>query len=144
MNATFSFTKLVVDDLEKMSAYYQQVFGLKPLDRVQADIGIDPIDEIMLGKDSAFGPGSIMLLKFVDKPAPVPGAVILGFQTDDLDALVDRVVESGGSIHVEVKQSDVAPVRVAFVVDPEGNHAECVQFLGEIKGADELGNLSGN
>jgi hypothetical protein len=23
----------------------------------------------------------------------------------------------------------VAPVRVAFTVDPEGNHAECVQML---------------
>ena len=130
MNATFSFTKLVVDDLEKMSGYYQQVYGLKQFERIQADIGIDPIDEIMLGVDSAYGPGSIMLLKFVDKPAAIPGAVILGFQTDDLEALVDRAVASGGSLHTEIKDSDVAPVRVAFTVDPEGNHAECVQFLG--------------
>jgi len=129
MNATFSFTKLVVDDLEKMSAYYQQVYGLKPFERFQADIGIDPIDEIMLGVDSAYGPGSIILLKFVDRPAPTPGGVILGFQTDDLEALVDRTIASGGSLHAEIRESDVASVRVAFTVDPEGNPAECVQFV---------------
>jgi len=129
MNVTYSFTKLVVDDLEKMSAYYQKVYDLKEFDRVQADIGIDPIDEIMLGVDSAYGPGSLILLKFIDRPAPVPGAVILGFQTDDIQALVDRVVSSGGSVHSEIKESDVAAVRVAFTVDPEGNHAECVQIL---------------
>ena len=129
MSTTYSFTKLVVDDLEKMSTFYQDVYGLAVFDRVQAEIGVDPIDEIMLGIDSAHGPGSIMLLKFVDKPAPAPGAVILGFQTDDLEALVDRVVANGGSIHAAIETSDLAPVKVAFTVDPEGNHAECIQFL---------------
>ncbi len=141
MNATFSFTKLVVGDLEKMSTYYQQVYGLKQFERIQSEIGADPIDEIMLGIESAFGPGSIMLLEFVDKPAPVPGAVILGFQTDDLDRLVERVVANGGTIHTGIEESEVAPVRVAFVVDPEGNQAECVQFLGDIQSADDLGKL---
>jgi predicted enzyme related to lactoylglutathione lyase len=128
MNATFSFTKLVVHDLDRMSAYYQRVFGLKAFDRIQAEIGIDPIDEIMLGVDSAYGPGSVMLLKFVDRPAPTPGAVILVFQTEDLEALLEGVLSAGGSVHTEIKESDVAPVRVAFVVDPEGNHAECVEM----------------
>ena len=134
MNATFSFTKLVVDDLEKMSEFYQEAYGLKPFDRVQAEIGPDPIDEIMLGVDSAYGPGSIMLLKFVDRPAPTPGAIILGFHTDDLESLLERVVASGGSVHAAIKESDVAPVRVAFTVDPEGNHAECVQMTGAVPG----------
>ncbi len=129
MNATFSFTKLVVHDLDRMSAYYQRVFGLKSFERIQAEIGIDPIDEIMLGVDSGYGPGSIMLLKFVDKPAPTPGAAILGFITDDLEGLIERVVSAGGSVHTEIKESDVASVRVAFVIDPEGNHAECVQMV---------------
>lgn len=129
MHAHFSFTKLVVHDLEAMSDYYQRVYGLKPFDRVKAAIGDDPIDEIMLGVDSAYGPGSIMLLKFVDRPAPTAGAVILGFQTDDLDALVERTLEHGGSLHSGISESDVAPVRVAFTIDPEGNHTECVQMV---------------
>lgn len=129
MNAHFSFTKLVVHDLETMSDYYQRVYGLREFDRIQAAIGDDPIDEIMLGVDSAYGPGSIMLLKFVERPAPAPGAVILGFQTDDLDALVERTLAHGGTLHSGIDESQVAPVRVAFTVDPEGNPAECVQMV---------------
>lgn len=130
MSTTYSFTKLVVDDLEKMTAFYSKVYGLRQFDRIQADIGIDPIDEVMLGVDSTYGPGSIVLLKFVGEPAPTPGSVILGFQTDDLQGLVDRVIASGGSQYTEIKESDVAPVRVAFTRDPEGNLAECVQTIG--------------
>ena len=132
MNAHFSFTKLVVHDLEAMSAYYQRVYDLKEFDRVQADIAGEGIDEIMLGVESAYGPGSIILLRFVDRPAPRPGAVILGFQTDDLDALVERTLEHGGSLHSGISQSDVAPVRVAFTVDPEGNLTECVQMVAPV------------
>lgn len=130
MATIYSFTKLVVHDLEKMAAFYSKVYGLRQFDRVQADIGIDPIDEIMLGVDSAYGPGSIVLLEFVGKPPPAPGAVILGFQTDDLEALVDLVIANGGSLYTEIKESEVAPVRVAFTRDPEGNLAECVQMIG--------------
>jgi predicted enzyme related to lactoylglutathione lyase len=132
METSFGFTKLVVGDLEGMSRFYQEAYGLKPFDRVKADIAGDAIDEIMLGKDSAFGPGSVVLLQYPERPAPTPGAVILGFTTDDLDALVARVEAAGGSLHGEVKTSDVAPVRVAFLFDPEGNLAECVQVVGEI------------
>jgi predicted enzyme related to lactoylglutathione lyase len=126
---TFGFTKLVVGDLEKMKAFYTNVFGLKQFDRVQADIGIDPIDEIMLGRDSGFGPGSLVLLRFTELAPPRPGAVILGFVTDDLNALVDRVVASGGRLHAAIKDIPEMKVRVAFTKDPEGNLAELVQMI---------------
>ena len=135
MNAHFSFTKLVVHDLDSMSAYYQRVYGLQEFDRVKAKIEGEPIDEIMLGVDSAYGPGSIILLRFVERPAARPGAVILGFQTDDLDALVERTLEHGGSLHSGISESDVAPVRVAFTVDPEGNLTECVQMVAPVSPA---------
>lgn len=126
---TFGFTKLVVGDLEKMKAFYTNVFGLKQFDRVQADIGIDPIDEIMLGIDSAFGSGSLVLLRFTEIAPPRPGAVILGFITDDLNALVDRVVANGGRLHAAIKDIPEMKVRVAFTKDPEGNLAELVQMI---------------
>ncbi len=126
---TFGFTKLVVGDLDKMKAFYTNVFGLKQFDRVKADIGIDPIDEIMLGRDSGFGPGSLVLLRFTELAPPRPGAVILGFITDDLNALVDRIVANGGRLHAEIKDIPEMKVRVAFAKDPEGNLAELVQML---------------
>jgi predicted enzyme related to lactoylglutathione lyase len=132
MASTFSFTKLIVHDLQKMSAFYQAAYGLKDFDRVQADNDGDPIDEIMLGVDSAHGPGSIMLLKFTERAAPTPGAVVLGFQTDDLEGLIDAVLAAGGSQYGEIKTSEVAPVRVAFTIDPEGNHSENVQVIAPI------------
>ncbi len=125
---TFGFTKLVVGDLEKMKAFYTNVFGLKQFDRVQADIGIDPIDEVMLGKDSGFVPGSLVLLRFTELAPPRPGAVILGFITDDLNALVDRVVANGGRLHAAIEEIPEMKVRVAFTKDPEGNLAELVQM----------------
>lgn len=126
---TFGFTKLVVGDLDKMKAFYTNVFGLKQFDRVKADIGIDPIDEIMLGHDSGFGPGSLVLLRFTELAPPRPGAVILGFVTDDLNALIDRIVANGGRLHAAIKDIPEMKVRVAFAKDPEGNLAELVQML---------------
>jgi predicted enzyme related to lactoylglutathione lyase len=126
---TFGFTKLVVGDLERMKSFYANAYGMKQFDRVRADIGIDPIDEIMLGRDSGFGPGSLVLLRFTELAPPRPGGVILGFVTDDLKAQVERVVANGGRIHAAIKDIPEMKVRVAFVKDPEGNLAELVQML---------------
>lgn len=126
---TFGFTKLVVGDLEKMKAFYTNVYDLKQFDRVVADIGVDPIDEIMLGRDSGFGPGSLVLLRFTELAPPRPGSVILGFITDDLGALVDRIVANGGRIHSAIKEIPEMKVRVAFAKDPEGNLTELVQMI---------------
>lgn len=129
MTTTFGFTKLVVGDLEKMKAYYTNVFDLKQFDRVKADIGVDPIDEIMLGREAGFGPGSLVLLRFTELAPPRPGAAILGFVTDDLAKLVDRVVAHGGRVHAPIHDIPEMKVRVAFVKDPEGNLAELVQMI---------------
>ena len=44
-----AFTKLIVGDVDKMAAFYGEVFGLKPIERIQSEIGGDRIDEILLG-----------------------------------------------------------------------------------------------
>jgi predicted enzyme related to lactoylglutathione lyase len=126
---TFGFTKLVVGDLEKMKAFYTNVYDLKQFDRVVADIGIEPIDEIMLGRDAGFGPGSLVLLRFTELAPPRPGSAILGFITDDVSALLDRIVANGGRIHSAIKEIPEMKVRVAFAKDPEGNLAELVQMI---------------
>lgn len=134
MADTFSFTKLVVGDLEGMASFYERAYGLKSFDRVKAVIAGEPIDEIMLGVDSAHGPGSIVLLTWPERPKPSPGAVILGVVSDDLEALVARVTAAGGTVFDDIRDSEAAPVRVAFLADPEGNLTECVQVTGPIDG----------
>jgi predicted enzyme related to lactoylglutathione lyase len=125
--SSFSFTKLVVDDLEKMASFYSEVYGLEQVQRIEAEIGGDPIDEIILRGPGEAGMGSLILLKFVDKPAPESRETILGFNTDDMDALFERIVAGGGAVYSPKRESSVGQVLVGFVTDPEGHLAEIVQ-----------------
>lgn len=129
-STTFSFTKLVVDDLEQMAAFYTRVYDLEQVRRVRDQICEEAIDEIILGFGGEMAPGSLILLRFVDRPPPRNGEVLLGFTTGDLPALLDRVVAAGGRIHAAIKEIPEMKLRVAFATDPEGHLAELVQMLG--------------
>jgi predicted enzyme related to lactoylglutathione lyase len=122
-----SFTKLVVDDLEAMAQYYRDVFGLSDVARFQASIAGAPIDEIILGVDGGHA-GGLIVLKYLGRPAPASGEVILGFTTDDIHGLFERAVAAGGSVRDEIHEPGVAGAAlVGFLADPEGHLAEIVQ-----------------
>ncbi len=123
----FTFTKLVVDDLEKMAAFYGQVFELEQITRMQEAIGPDAIDEIILGTAGELTPGALILLRYVEKRRPPSGEVILGFTTRDLPALLDRVRAAGGGVHCDIRDFPDMKVRVAFATDPEGHLIELVE-----------------
>jgi predicted enzyme related to lactoylglutathione lyase len=130
MNATFSFTKLVVHDVEKMAAFYSAAYGLHAVNRIRGEsIGNESIDEIMLSADPKAPFGSFVLLKYVSRPASPTGELILGFTTDDLPALLERVRAAGGGITAPIKELPHLGVRVAFATDPEGHLAELVQVV---------------
>ena len=131
MSATphFGFTKLIVHDLEKQAAFYAEAYGLHAVQRVHAEIGSEAIDEIMLSSDPNASFGSLVLLKFLSRPAARDGELILGFVTDDLDALLARVCAAGGRVHAPVKEMPEMKLRVAFATDPEGHLAELVQLV---------------
>jgi len=125
--ASHTFTKLIVADLEKMAAFYQQAYGLEEIERIQSAIGTDPIHEIMLGKAGELT-GVLVLLEFLEKPPPEQGEVILGFVTEDVEAVYAQVLACGGGIHAEIKQEPDSPYKVGFTTDPEGHLAESVQM----------------
>ena len=125
--STFTFTKLVVDDLEKMAAFYGEVYELQQITRVNDAIGDEQIDEIILGTAGAPSPGALILLKYVDRPRPRNGEVILGFTTNDLPALLDRVRAAGGGVHADIRDFPDMKIRVAFATDPEGHLIELVE-----------------
>jgi predicted enzyme related to lactoylglutathione lyase len=125
-SATYSFTKLAVQDLEAMAAYYCHVFGLEERQRVSAEIAGAPIDEIILGVDGAYG--GLILLTWRGRTPPPPGEVILGFTTADIERLFGRAVGAGGSVRQHPGEVAAAPgFVVGFVADPEGHLAEVVQ-----------------
>jgi predicted enzyme related to lactoylglutathione lyase len=129
-DASFTFSKLIVHDLEKMAAFYRDVYGLHAVHRVRGEsIGGEEIDEIMVSKDPNARYGSLVLLKYLGRAPSPSGELILGFTTDDLPGLLERVRAAGGGVHAAIKEIPEMKLRVAFATDPEGHLAELVQML---------------
>jgi predicted enzyme related to lactoylglutathione lyase len=128
-SASFGFTKLIVHDLEKMAAFYRDVYGLYAVNRVRGEsIGGEEIDEIMMSADPHATWSSLVLLKYLGRGPSPNGEVILGFTTDDLPALLERVRAAGGGITAPIKAMPELKIRVAFATDPEGHLVELVQL----------------
>ena len=83
----------------------------------------------MVSADPSAQWGSLVLLKYVARKPSPNGEVILGFTTDDLPALLERVETAGGRITAAIKEMPELRIRVAFATDPEGHLAELVQVL---------------
>jgi predicted enzyme related to lactoylglutathione lyase len=130
LSVSFGFTKLVVHDLHAMSTFYCNVYDLHAVKRVRGEcIGDEEIDEIMLSADPDAAFGSFVLLKYVRRPPPPSGELLLGFVTDDLPALLGRVCAAGGRVHAPIRELPHHGLRVAFATDPEGHVAELVQLV---------------
>ena len=127
-NASFGFTKLIVGDLDKASAFYKGVCGLTEQARVDDKVGGRAISEIIFAPAHQGG-ASFVLLTYPDTPKPASGEVILGFATPDVDAFVGRVVAGGGAVVDAAVSRPDHGVRVAIVKDPEGHLIEVVQLL---------------
>ncbi len=128
--ASFGFTKLIVYDLEQLASFYREAYGLHALNRVRdQSIGGEEIDEIMLSEDPKAAFGSLVLLRYPGRGPSPSGELILGFTTDDLPALLERVCAAGGGVHAPIKELPELGLRVAFATDPEGHLAEIVQML---------------
>jgi lactoylglutathione lyase len=129
-SASHAFTKLIVHDLEKLAAFYREVYGLHAVHRLRGEsIGGEEIDEIMLSSDPKAAYGSLILLKYLGRGPSPKGELILGFTSEDLPALLERVRAAGGSVHAPIKEMPELGLRVAFATDPEGHLAELVQML---------------
>ena len=102
---SYSFSKLVVRDLVKMAAFYCDVYGLHAVNRVRGQsIGGEEIDEIMVSADPNAQYGSLVLLKYLGRGPSPSGELILGFTTDDLPGLLERVRAAGGGVHAPIKE----------------------------------------
>ena len=128
--ATYTFTKLVVDDLDAMCNYYCAVFGLHPGTRERFDDGVggEPIEEVALVANPGDPFGAVSLLKFEERPVASPDEVILGFTTPNLTGLVDRLTRAGGTLEGSIKEMPSHKIRVAFARDPEGHLCELVEL----------------
>jgi predicted enzyme related to lactoylglutathione lyase len=127
-SASAAFTKLIVHDLEKLAVFYREAYGLHAVERVRERIGREEIEEIMLSADPNAVYGTLVLLRYLGRGPSPTGEVILGFTTDDLPALLERVCAAGGAIAAPLQELPERKLRVAFATDPEGHLAELVQL----------------
>jgi lactoylglutathione lyase len=122
------FTKLVVEDLDKMSSFYQALCGLTEEGRAEATIGNRPICEVYFKSDPP-GTGTFTLTKFCDARKPAGYSVILGFIASDINQFVETAIAAGAAMIDPVQSQPEHGVKVAFVDDPEGNLIEVVELL---------------
>ena len=124
----FAFTKLVVGNLESMSAFYEAVCGLKRQATVDAEIGGRKITEIIYAP-TARGGGNFILLAYHDTPAPAASEVIIGFIADDVSAFVARALAAGGKVYQQARDATEHGLTVGFITDPEGHLIEVIKPL---------------
>ncbi|MDZ7784727.1 MAG: VOC family protein [Halioglobus sp.] len=127
-DTNFSFSKLVVDDLETSARFYEQVCQLVERARHNGKINGEHMTEITYQPTRESGP-SLTLVKFDDQHGHVCGESILGFITDDLDAFLERAQSAGGKVTDPTREVPAYNVRVAFVEDNEGHLMEVIQVL---------------
>ena len=116
----FSFTKLIVRDLDGATAFYQAVCEYGDGYTVEATMADRPIRETILARPG--GGAELVLLSYLDGSHPTAGSVVSAFNTVDIDAFQARVLAAGGTVVEPIKEVSFNgnTMRIAFFADPEG------------------------
>ena len=129
MNAlAFSFTKLVVSDLDAAAKFYGEAIGLKEVSRHTASASEFAQDEVIMSVSGSNDGAMLLLVKYLKKPAPPTGGAWTGFIVDDLDARVAAALAAGGSELVPIFHQAENNLSAAIIADPEGHVIELVQM----------------
>ena len=122
LGMALGFLKLVVDDLETMVTFYSEAFGFAVRDRID----MLEIEEAMLVQ-----PGqtfNLVLLRWKDGRTLTIGNAHgpIGMTTRSVDQTFAHALASGAT--AERQPYDLGPMRIAFVLDPEGHEIELIEF----------------
>ncbi len=119
-NVEFSFTKLLVRDLERMTAFYRSTCEYGAGQTLEAAMGGRPIRETILAKPG--GGAELVIMTYLDGNHPPAGSAVNAFNTVDLDAFEARVLDAGGLVVEAI--SELAfngnTMRMGIYADPEG------------------------
>ena len=144
MGTTFGHVNIIAMDWEKLSRFYQEVFGCVPVPprRDQSgpwlDAGTGLAGAHLRGEHLRLpGPGlegpTLEIYSYdrmVPRPDPVPNRIGLGhlaFQVDDVPGCLARVLALGGRAQGTVTALQVpgkGTVTFVYAADPEGNLLE--------------------
>lgn len=128
MNAlAFSFTKLVVADLDAAERFYCGVFGMQRLRKLGTDEYQYSLDEVILSLGQA---GHVLIVtRYRERPCPPAGAAWTGFIVPDIAGTLAEIEAAGGRVEVAVHQNPENAVLAAIAADPDGHLIEIIQML---------------
>lgn len=118
----FVATGMAVSDLDKATAFYVDVLGLKKLQAID----LDHMTEHLLGTGKPGAP-SLVLMEYKARPKPPHDteATKFVFYVRDAAATAATIVERGGTISRE--PAPYGDNLIAFAVDPDGYLLELIQ-----------------
>jgi predicted enzyme related to lactoylglutathione lyase len=144
INARYVHTNLIAEDWEKLTEFYQQVFGCVPVPPSR-DIEGQWLEDatgipgakirgihLRLPGHGDQGPTLEVFQYHQAEPSMKPAANRPGFQhiafsVDDVEAARDAVIAAGGGMLGKVAASDIPGagiVTLVYMTDPEGNIIE--------------------
>ena len=124
-------SKLIVDDEEKMAAFYSATFGMHINQRVsgKGNGTGEVFREVILTIGQDMASGTLVMFKYADRPAPRDQQVTLVLLVEDILKAEQAVVENGGSLVAPIEDMPDHGVKVLFARDPEGAFLEIVELL---------------
>lgn len=119
---TFAFFKVNVADMDVAARFYTETFGFTVADTID----LPSVEERMLTMPG--GKFTLVLLRWKDGRAITVGNGFgpIGFMTRDVDAAYARALAHGATS--SRAPTDLGPMRLAFVLDPEGHEIEMIQY----------------
>lgn len=127
MTSVFSFTKLVVSDLARSERFYCGVFGMRPIERVRSEEHAYGLEETILSSEGEASGHVLIVMRYLHRPHPLPGAAWLGFVVEDLDKTTEAALQHGGTIAVPSHENEQHGVRTVILADQDGHLIEVVQ-----------------
>ncbi len=136
-DVTVMAIRLGADDVVALAKFYDAAFGLKQIDQVG-----EPVTEIIMryGATVAAAKAGSSPEFLVQRREPGDGKHVMAhaiFHVSDIAATVAAAKAAGASMEGEVVTVPIggAPIKIATVVDPQGNVLELMELP---KGVDHL------
>lgn len=121
----FTFTKIVVADLERATAFYRSALGLELVGKA-AD---HEHEEAIMSVPGREGGPLLMLMRYINRAAPSAGSAWIGFAVSDLSATIAAVEAQGGRVVAPPRDVHEHKLTIAVVADPEGHPIELTAAL---------------
>ena len=116
-----SFMKLVVEDADETARFYCDVFGMARTETLD----LEPLVEVFLElPETSFKLVLVAYKRAFDLQKGNHWGPI-GFDTNDLDALLERALAAGAS--VKVPTGELEDLRYVILESPQGHEIELIQ-----------------